>query len=125
MEVIPASSCEPSFSARLVERVKTFDPRPKSQSFASEMDSSSLFVLTMASTGPKTSSRAIRIVRDARDHCRRVELTTLGAQFDLTTDVDGRTTCDGVVDERLHVLRLLWHAHRPTIHGRAQRPSLT
>ena len=61
MDVIPASSCAPSFSARRVERVKMFEPRPKSQSLASAMDSSSLFVLTMASTGPKTSSRAMRM----------------------------------------------------------------
>ena len=61
IEVIPASSWEPSFSARLVDLVKTFEPRPKSQSFARAIDSASLLVFTMARTGPNTSSRAMRM----------------------------------------------------------------
>ena len=56
IEVMPASNCCPSCSARFLLPAKTFEPKPKSQSFANRTASSSDLTLQIDNTGPKTSS---------------------------------------------------------------------
>lgn len=60
-EVMPASSSFPIRSAFFLEPAKTFEPKPKSQSFANRMASSSEDTLHIDKTGPKTSSLMILI----------------------------------------------------------------
>ena len=61
IQTIPASSSRAIRSPLLRSEVHTEAPRPKSESLASATASSSESTTTIGSTGPKISSRMIRI----------------------------------------------------------------